>query len=261
MTLFDFRLKPLKEIEPWGEEPDLSLHWYGLTDGVYFMNVGKEQLFRYSNEAVEYWKKEYNDSSVFFEYQVARIYEDILSILPDILQPIPLHIYDYISTVEKQNAWSEQLAEIFDETDDGSIEDTYYLASEWLFYRRLQGMGGGPEIIIFRSGDNIHIRWDNESIMIDGIQSWAAKRGEYLLSVEDFMKEVKLFHLRFIADMAERVQTVSKTNPFAHVKLDIAALKKEQKDRTCSLKDSLSRSPNVESWANVINANKQLLGA
>ena len=75
------------------------------------------------------------------------------------------------------------------------------------------------------------------------------------------MKEVKLFHLRFIADMAERVQTVSKTNPFAHVKLDIAALKKEQKDRTCSLKDSLSRSPNVESWANVINANKQLLGA
>lgn len=89
--------------------------------------------------------------------------------------------------------------------------------------------------------------------MIDGIQSWAAKRGEYILPVEDFMNEVKSFHQRFIADMAGRVQTISKNNPFVYVKLDIAALKKEQDDRANLLKESLSMYPQIENWTTQIS--------
>ncbi|MEO3683480.1 DUF5984 family protein [Shewanella vesiculosa] len=260
MTLFDFKLKPLTDIAPWGEEPNLSLHWYGLTDGIYFMNVGKDQLFRYSDEAVEYWKKEYSDFEVFFDYQVARIYEDLLSILPDVLQPIPQCIYEYISTVENQQTWSDKLAQIFDETDNESIEDTYYLASEWLFHRRLQGMGGGPDIMLFRTGEKIHIRWDNESIRIDGFQAWSATRGEYQLTVDEFIDEVHSFHQRLIFDMAERVHTIATNNPFPHVKIDIVNLTKEHEERACSLSTALSNEPHVDNWVSVIEANKKLLG-
>lgn len=46
MSLFEFKLKKLPDVLPWGEEPDFYLHWFGLTDGIYYMNVGNEQLFR-----------------------------------------------------------------------------------------------------------------------------------------------------------------------------------------------------------------------
>lgn len=46
--LFDFTLVPLDEIEPWGKPGQLSLHWFGLTDGYYWMDVGSSTLFEYS---------------------------------------------------------------------------------------------------------------------------------------------------------------------------------------------------------------------
>ena len=37
--LFEFVLRPLEEVQPWGvDEP--TLHWFGLTDGWYWIEAG-----------------------------------------------------------------------------------------------------------------------------------------------------------------------------------------------------------------------------
>jgi len=85
LALFEFELIPLADVVPWGEKPNLSLGWYGLTDSHYFMNVGEAQLFRYSDRIMQRWstkREQYQHS--YFEYQVARSYEDILYALPDV---------------------------------------------------------------------------------------------------------------------------------------------------------------------------------
>ncbi|OUS29194.1 hypothetical protein A9Q99_08755 [Gammaproteobacteria bacterium 45_16_T64] len=259
MNLFEFRLRPLTEVEPWGEEPDLSLHWYGLTDGFYHMNVGEEQLYRYSDELMDIWSKEHSYSKPFFDYQVTRLHEDVLCMLSDVLQPIPVRMHEYISTVEKQRVWEDTLAGVYDETEYEEVEETYEMASEWLFHRRLQGMGGGPNVIIWRVGDTIHIRWNSESILLEGVQAWSTARGEYQLTVEAYVAEVESFHHRLMNDMRERIRLITTNNPMPHVNIDIPALISVQEEKDRFLSESLNRKPNVDDWGDVLSANIALL--
>lgn len=116
MALFEFELKPIKEVMPWGEAPNLRLHWFGLTDGIYYMNVGDKQLFRSSDEIIAYWKKEnpeYEWNQPFVDYQVVRLYEDLLEVLADVLQPIPEQLSKYIESYQHQKRFETSLWGIF----------------------------------------------------------------------------------------------------------------------------------------------------
>lgn len=263
MALFDFKLKPLQDVMPWGDEPNKNLHWFGLTDGFYYMDLGDVQLFRYSDEILKLWSKDYQDSNYinepYMDYQVVRLYEDILEILPDVIQPIPEIINSYISTKEKQRDWEKRINEDDVDFENEEEYDTYANATEWLFFRRLKGLGGSPGIIIWRVEDTIHIRWDNASIKQDGINTWATTEGEYELPFNNFMSEVESFHNRLIKNMGERVNAISKNNPLPHIKIDIDELQKEQVERAGELNETLSKKPNIESWDKVILANKELL--
>ena len=80
MSLVEFELKPVPEIEPWGTAPKLSLHWFGLSDGAYHLELGASHLLEYAS--IEGWPR-------FVEYQVARLHEDFISMLPDTLETVP----------------------------------------------------------------------------------------------------------------------------------------------------------------------------
>ncbi len=107
--LFDFKLRPINEISPWGEPPDLSLSWFGLTEGFYWLEVGSERLFCYSHQMAKYPK-----FSDYVDYLVVRFWEDILQILPDVLAPIPPELARWFST------------------DSPSIRDLLQSAPDWL---------------------------------------------------------------------------------------------------------------------------------
>ena len=159
MALFEFELKPLGEITPWGEKDDLYLTWFGLTDSNYYMDVGKERLFEYSNELLRHWSKDNSNDEIhgspYFDYQVSRLHEDLLAILPNVFQEIPQALFDCIETGEKQKEWERCLSSVSDsfESEDPMEEmdffDIYAEATDWLQCRKLAGIGGGPDIIIF----------------------------------------------------------------------------------------------------------------
>lgn len=49
LPLFQFELRQLDQIQPWGAPDDPNLHWFGLTDGWYWIQVGEDRLFEYSD--------------------------------------------------------------------------------------------------------------------------------------------------------------------------------------------------------------------
>lgn len=266
MALFEFKLKPLQEVVPWGEKPDLNLHWFGLTDGIYYMNVGGEQLFRSSIEILNHWKKKHPDLDVnqpHVDYQVVRLYEDLLERLTDILQPIPTELQTYVISHQSQDDWEKELWKIYNSTEDEGIESLYYLATEW--WNRCRGLSTmhlnhGQNIWLWRTGDTVHIRWINESIEINGIQPWTAVKGDFKLNVDEFQKEVQIFHNRLIEEMGQRIEELKTKNPIPHINIDIPSLEKEHEERKYSLEKALNSEPCVYDWSEVVEATVKLLG-
>jgi hypothetical protein len=71
--MINFKLKELDKMAPWGQEPELSLHWFGLTDGDLWLIFGNQTIYEYSKEAMDFWGSKptpYND------YQLSRFIED-----------------------------------------------------------------------------------------------------------------------------------------------------------------------------------------
>lgn len=77
MGIFNFELRPVHAITPWGgESPTLS--WFGLSDGWYWLELGGQEIFR--ARAVEPGEPPYAD------YQVVRLWEDVLELFPAVLE-------------------------------------------------------------------------------------------------------------------------------------------------------------------------------
>jgi len=81
--LFNFKLTPLRDVVPWGVAGDSpTLHWFGLTDGQYWIDVGGQRLFEY-NAAVRH-----AGDPACCAYQVARLVEDVNDMTPAVLKPV-----------------------------------------------------------------------------------------------------------------------------------------------------------------------------
>jgi hypothetical protein len=100
--LFEFVLRPIEQVAPWGAPGEENLHWFGLTDGWYWMNVGEVQLMRYSQRLIDAIP-EWNPPLPYVDYQVDRLYDDLLSILPAIVDPIPPDIADFVRTPNEKS--------------------------------------------------------------------------------------------------------------------------------------------------------------
>ena len=89
--LINFTLLPISDVQPWGRADAPTLHWFGLTDGEYWIEVGDEKLFQYSESARAAGAGQY------CEYQVVRLYEDLIDMLPHILESVPGSLTPYVA--------------------------------------------------------------------------------------------------------------------------------------------------------------------
>lgn len=192
--LFAFELRDVAEIAPWGEPGELSLGWFGLTDGWYWMNVGAERLFVYHGGR--------RRGRPEVEHPVARLWEDVLGVLPAALEPLP-------TAPHGEPAARRRL-------------DTSYLDA-------------GPKIWFCRVRDRERIVWDNRDLLDKGHPVWTAARGHYELSVDEFVAEVASFHDCLMDAMGERVRAVHASWPRPDVRIDLAMLDAEQRERRVAL--------------------------
>ncbi|MFC5474883.1 DUF5984 family protein [Paraherbaspirillum soli] len=247
MPLFEFDLTKLEEVAPWGTPPNQTLHWFGLTDGVYHLDVKGKQLFRYSAEIIAHWQKQDPQAAntPFVNYQVVRLWEDLFDLLADVLEPIPDALFQFIETPDSQKSFENKIQTLIGDDESDERIELYFEACEWIRLRQLDSMHlvEGPRIWMFRHKDEIIIRWDHQERRIDGIQPWAEIKGEEKYSVAVFIAEVISFHERLMNAMEARVDCVVRGNSIPDVSIDLVALANEHRERKGWLVRALNRPP------------------
>ena len=261
--LFNFSLRELREIAPWGNN---RLSWFGLTDGFYYMQVGSQKLFESSSEILNLWKQENPQNGFiqpYVDYPIVRLYEDLLDILPSVLEAIPEQQQKLIASFENEHSWWNSIQTNFEIIDDNNEDwlDAYYKAIDWWSGRHLSTMHlqHSPKIVMWRYEDAISIRWDNTHAVENNIAVWSAVKGQIELSVEEFLSQVNMFHNQFMAEMQLRVQAIKHNNPIPSVNIDIPRLLEEQKEREQSLDNVLNRPYQATDWQKVTECNQTVL--
>ena len=236
--MVEFELSPLDDIEPWGSAPNLSLHWFGLSDGLYHLELGSTRLLEYSS--VKGWPQ-------FVEYQLARIHEDLIEMLPDVVEVVPPSVSDQFrdgslgaTLLHLRSAWESR--EDVDVNLDAAIEalggralDTAYLSPS-------------AGIWIWSSATKTVIEWDNRGRLLNGNPAWTAQNGRHELSRDQFLEEMISFDRRLMETMGSRIRAVTASWTRPEVKIDFKRLAAEHVERGTWLDSAVRHGPRIRDW-------------
>lgn len=255
---FQFKLRPVEQVQPWGGPTDPNLHWFGLTDGEYWIQAGDHRLFEYSDAAQTRF-----GVSRFCDYQVVRLLEDVLDLAPYALEPIPEELRRYIALDESSgwdHFWPKWCATI-DERDSseevlGLLDD----AGSWLGRRKLDSgyLTPSTNVVMWSDSNSVHIQWDNRGKFLDGCQTWSAQFGAWNIPRAAFKAEVLGFHGRLVEQMAQRVVQVAQGALAEHIRVDIEGLRREQQVRERSIDRALELPAPPTDWSAVAAAIREL---
>lgn len=278
--LFHFQLRALADVAPWGSPGKFNLHWFGLTDGWYWLQMDEDnEVFRYSSKLLAHWHALYpaeTISSPYVDYYVVRLWEDILAILPDILEPLPPQLAHMLETDEQIKQWQQRAEhweqrrerrmredEVeYDEAEEDEVWDIYSQATLWWDHRMLNTgyVTAPPHLWFWHDGIYIHCYWDNRQLSLTDLPAWATQQGHIRLTPAQFLEEVTSFHTRLFLAMAERIEEAKLSWSRPDVALDFAALEKEQQDRFQWLARARDRaaSRSTTPWNEVLDAMKTM---
>jgi hypothetical protein len=230
--MINFKLREFDEILPWGQEPELSLHWFGLTDGDLWLTFGNETIYEYSKEAIDYLG---NKSTPYNDYQLSRFIEDFTELFGKIRETIPEGLYNLTKNLKNFHSQSQEWLDKYD-TDKDNYNDFYFekyhKLISWIYQRTLDSehLIGGPHLSFFRRNEKVRIIWDTEHILENGISLWTAKNGSIEMNYSDFINKIKAFGLSFFAQMDKRIE-LAVVKEWGNIKVDKQRLVEEHKER------------------------------
>lgn len=257
--LINFTLAPIEKIHPWGSPGSYSLHWFGLTDGEYWIQAGEAALFEYSKFARG------AGANRCCDYQVVRLYEDLIDMLPYILEPVPDRLVQYMWG-ETAKAWQKIYGawcdKNYDLLDRARFNEIFDAAAVWAGKRWLDSAYLSPSanIAIWSDEEHVHIEWDNRERLFDGKPAWSAVLGSYQMPRNEFIGEIKSFHYRLMEQMAARVEQVLAGALSSEIEIDLPRLVKEQEQRVRTLDAALNLLPQTD-WQETERAIGEILSA
>lgn len=228
--LINFTLAPFEKIVSWGEPGSYRLHWFGLTYGEYWIEAGVASLFEYSDHARAAGVERYCN------YQVVRLYEDLMDMLPYILEPVPRSLAPYMFG-EPANALRNACDACRDRSDGGLDADYSFELTEaavmWSRKRYLDSSYLTPSanIAIWSDQERVHIAWDNRDRQFAGESAWSARLGAHQMSRDEFVEEMRSFHVRLTEQMAARVDQVAAGHLSSEIEIDLPGLIREHEQR------------------------------
>jgi len=253
VPLFEFELQPLRDVQPWGGSDAPNLHWFGLTDGRYWIKAGEHTLFEYTSCVQERY-----GVSRFCDYQVARLYEDVIDLASYALEPVPKALRQYISideTAQRDHYWTKWCA-------SEKSTDLLDHAGPWMGRRTLDCgyLSPSAHIVFWSDDDTVHIEWDNRGKLLKGSPAWSAQVGRWSLPRENFMHEVRSFHDRLMDQMSSRVDEVLSGALAGRAYVDLPGLRREHQVRSQSIDRSLGAPEPPTDWGPIIKAIRALEG-
>lgn len=252
--MINFKLRELDKISPWGVEPELSLHWFAMTDGDLWLTIGNETIYEYSTEAINHWG---NKTTPYNDYPIVRFIEDFTELFDKIRETIPEEFYQLTNDLKKFQADSKKWLDIYDEDEESDFYfEVYDKLISWTYQRTFDSghIIGGPHLSFFRRNNKLRIVWETERILENGIILWTAKDGSFEMDYSDFVEKIKAFGQSFFSAMDKQVE-LAVAKEWGNIKIDKQRLveeHKERKDEFLSNILQLSQEPTGKTnWAEV----------
>ncbi|MFC3499978.1 DUF5984 family protein [Micromonospora krabiensis] len=248
---FRFELRPLAQVHPWGRERR-TLHWFGLTDGWYWIELNGHELLRYSDQTVRRRQTDGYEGMPYADYYVVRLWEDLLQLLPAVLEPVPTDLVPFVEA--DSTSWAER----------GEHEEDF--TAEIWYGDRVLDVGylrNAPVIrwwrTIINGADAVTVDWWNRRCEKDLDVTFADPvRGRLVLTTEELIDAVRDLDRDLMAAMHERITLLEERHVvLPDVELDLAALRAEHHDRATWLRHALDR--RVQSDWTAIRAGAALL--
>lgn len=243
---FRFRLRPIAEVSPWG--PDRQLHWFGLTDGWYWIEIDGLELLRYAPQTVQRHIGGPDASASHVDYYAARLWEDMLGLHPAVLEPVPDDLSEFMSS--DPDDWvspDEPEAEAAVLWHSDHMLDMGYIRRppriRW--WRRITG-----------SDDHVTMAWKHQP---GEIEFAAPHVGQATMPTSVFVSAVAELDRELLAEMEQRIAELERTGPPPGVHIDMKHLRAEQQDRATWLQHRHGREPECD-WAAVRTGARLLLG-
>ena len=226
----NFKLQELDQVLLWGEAPNQSIHWFGLTDGLLWIDVGEQTIYEYSKEAQEYFE----GHSPYNDYQLSRFLEDFSVLFKGIGESVPQELYDRVEEFEeKAEQWKNLYMDLSDELFDQFYCENYLGLTGWLLSDRTMDSGhlvGGPHMSFVRCENRIKIIWDGTYQLENGSNIWRFPSGVFEMSYNEFTDEVVRFFRAFYDAMDKQVENAVKKD-WGCVTLDKDRLVSENAER------------------------------
>ncbi|MEV6302546.1 DUF5984 family protein [Actinoplanes sp. NPDC051861] len=229
MLRFEFELRPLAEVARWGGDKP-SLHWFGLTDGWYWISVRGREILRYREEAVSRWNLE----RPYPGYQVVRLWEDVIVLSWALLEPVPDDLIGFVDGTFPRREFPDEWSDAVDSALDLQSDFNMYLGY----------LAKSPILRCWRRNETITLCQQispEDRDTFDG-----PPRLEIQVPAAEFYAAVEDFDSRLITAMAERVAECER-NPLPAVDLDLTHLRREHTDRSQWLQRRLSQ-PRATDW-------------
>ncbi len=217
-----FELTPLEQVRPWGTPETPTLHWFGLTDGRYWIELGEAMLFEYRPGDAP------AGSEACVEYSVARLHEDLFNIAADVLDPVPDELRSYLQLDDIQ-AWMAT-AERWEYSAELSADWDAFDTACALRGARLLDCGyltPSPLIILWSDDEVVHVEWNNTVARHDGHPTWTARAGHHSVTHSQFVEALTAFHTQFMAAMEARVDAVLAGALPGHIAIDFESLRRD----------------------------------
>jgi hypothetical protein len=229
--MINFKLRELDQILPWGQEPELSLHWFGLTEGDLWLKFGNETIYEYSKEALSDFG---NKSTPYNDYQLSRFIEDFTALFDKISETIPEVFYNLTKDLKKFRADAKKWLDIYgtDEEYSHFYFEEYDKLISWSHQRTFDSahLIGGPHMSFFRRKEKVRIVWDTEYLLENGISLWTAKDGSYEMNYTDFIYKIKAFGQSFFTGMDKQIE-LAIAKDWGNIKIDKQRLVEEHQER------------------------------
>jgi uncharacterized protein DUF5984 len=239
MFRFEFELRPLAEISPWGGDRP-SLHWFGLSSGWYWIRAQNCELLRYSEEAVREWDLE----RPYPDYYVTRLWEDLIVLRWALQEPVPEDMIPFIDGTFSPREFpdSEDIGDDVDAVFD--VQSDYALDLGYLT--------DAPHLTCCRHAG------DGSDVVTLSQQIASSRRGTFqgperldvIVPAAEFIAAVDDFDRQFMAAMEDRVAGLERSGPPPGVDLDLRHLRVEHTRRTTWLEQRLNSGRDVD-WAKV----------
>jgi hypothetical protein len=230
--VINFKLRELDKILPVGQEPNLSISWFWLTDSDLWLKFGDHTIYEYSSEAINYLG---NKLSPYNDYPLVRFIEDFTEFFDKLRETIPEEFFDLTKDLKTFESDTKKWLNIYD-TDEDNCSDLYFEEYDklisWTYQRKFDSghLIGGPHLSFFRRNDKLRIVWDTEYVLENGISLWTAKNGSFEMDYSDFVDKIKVFGQSFFSEMDMQIE-LAVEKEWGNIKIDKQRLVEEHKER------------------------------